>query len=400
MSQSIVDRSPDLRRLWEEDYEIGLTRHNHLIVGRVPYLNAGGAIAYGRLVSKVELAADGTTINPVEDHTVYFAGDTPCDTQGRPLVSLINRTERSELEPGLVVQHRFSSKPDAKFPDYYAKMTSYVKALMGHALAVDASVTATPGRAVLEEDDPDYPFVYRETASARAGIALMTDRLRGQKVAIVGLGGTGGYVLEFVTKTPVGEVHLFDADDFRVHNAFRAPGAATFDEIQKRPTKVEYFAVRYSAMKRNVIPHPYAIDEGTVLELADMDFVFLCAEGGGLKQLLLAKLEEFGVAFIDTGLALDTNTGAIGGVLTVATSTREHREHVYENNRVDLTEPGPDDIYEDNIQIADLNALNAVLAVIKWKKLLGFYRDLRREHFAAYVVETNHILNEVEWPAG
>ena len=35
--------------------------------------------------------------------------------------------------------------------------------------------------------------------------------------------------------------------------------------------------------------------------------------------------------------------------------------------------PGDDD-YNRNIQIADLNALNAAFAVIKWKKLFGFYR--------------------------
>jgi hypothetical protein len=34
------------------------------------------------------------------------------------------------------------------------------------------------------------------------------------------------------------------------------------------------------------------------------------------------------------------------------------------------------------------------LAVIKWKKLYGFYRDSRRELFTAYTVERNHIVNE------
>jgi hypothetical protein len=32
-----------------------------------------------------------------------------------------------------------------------------------------------------------------------------------------------------------------------------------------------------------------------------------------------------------------------------------------------------DDIYSENIQIADLNALNAVLAVMWWKKHAGVY---------------------------
>ena len=58
MSRSIVVRSPDLRRLWEEDYEVSLTRHNHLVVGHVPYVNPQGVVAYGRLISKVELTAD------------------------------------------------------------------------------------------------------------------------------------------------------------------------------------------------------------------------------------------------------------------------------------------------------------------------------------------------------
>jgi hypothetical protein len=39
--------------------------------------------------------------------------------------------------------------------------------------------------------------------------------------------------------------------------------------------------------------------------------------------------------------------------------------------------------YDGNIQIAELNSLNAALAVIKWKKLCGFYNDRKAEHFSA-----------------
>ena len=42
-------------------------------------------------------------------------------------------------------------------------------------------------------------------------------------------------------------------------------------------------------------------------------------------------------------------------------------------------------MYSHNIQIAELNALNAALAVIKWKKLAGFYVDLEGEHFTVYL---------------
>jgi len=197
-----------------------------------------------------------------------------------------------------------------------------------------------------------------------------------------------------LAKTPVGHIHLFDDDDFLTHNAFRAPGAASFEELEARPTKVEYLAQRYSVMKRNIVPHPYPIDESTVEELRDMDFVFLSAEGGGVKRLMVSKLEEFGVPFIDVGLSVDKNEGALGGLICVTTSTPRLRAHVHERERIDFSDPGPDDEYDDNIQIADLNALNAILAVIKWKKFAGFYRDSKREHFMAYTVERNHIVNE------
>jgi hypothetical protein len=55
--------------------------------------------------------------------------------------------------------------------------------------------------------------------------------------------------------------------------------------------------------------------------------------------------------------------------------------------------PGADD-YNRNIQIAETNALNAALAVIKWKELFGFYRDLKSEHHSQFTIDTNLLLNE------
>lgn len=395
MSRSIVARSPDLNKLWEEHYAIRVTSGNHLIVDQVPYVTAAKEIAHGRLVSTLNFSASETTINPVEDHKAYFVGETPCDQHGQPL-NIINSSGVFNLESGLVAQHMFSSKPENRpYRDYHEKMTYHVRAIMGHALAIDPSVTATPGRAVLEDEDSDAPFVYRDTASTRARIVPIADRLRVRSVAIVGVGGTGSYILDLIAKTPVREIHLFDGDDFLVHNAFRSPGAASFEELEARPTKVDYLAQKYSVMKRNVIPHAYPVDERTIDELRGVDFVFLTAEGGTVKRLIVSKLEEFGISFIDIGLAVDRNGGALGGTIFTTTSTANQRAHVYENGRIDFSEPGPDDDYDDNIQIAELNALNAVLAVIKWKKSCGFYRDFRREHFSAYMIDTNHIVNEV-----
>ena len=55
---------------------------------------------------------------------------------------------------------------------------------------------------------------------------------------------------------------------------------------------------------------------------------------------------------------------------------------------------GDDDEYKTNIQIADLNMLNATLAVIRWKKHYGFYQDLEREHHTTYTTNVNMLLGE------
>jgi hypothetical protein len=41
-----------------------------------------------------------------------------------------------------------------------------------------------------------------------------------------------------------------------------------------------------------------------------------------------------------------------------------------------------------------MNALNAALAVIKWKKLWGFYKDFAKEHDCVYAVSTNALISD------
>jgi hypothetical protein len=42
------------------------------------------------------------------------------------------------------------------------------------------------------------------------------------------------------------------------------------------------------------------------------------------------------------------------------------------------------------------NALNALLAVIRWKKIVGFYDDLEHEHNTIYLIDGNTLINEDE----
>src|SRR4029077_8916828 len=122
-----------------------------------------------------------------------------------------------------------------------------------------------------------------------ADIVAVTQKLALKKVAIIGLGGTGSYGLDFFTKTPDTEIHLYDGDTYLQHNAFRSPGAASADDLKAKQLKVTYFKNLYSKMHRGIVDHPAYIDARNVEELRGMDFVFLCIDTASAKKMIVDK---------------------------------------------------------------------------------------------------------------
>jgi len=390
MSRALISRSDDLRRLRDEGYEVAIV-DNRLVLEHVPYVNAAGEVRFGTLVSELSLAGD-QTVRP-GDHVARFAGDEPCDRHGRPLTALINSSINERVGDSVHLRYLFSSKPEDGYRDYHHKITTYIAMLQGHAAALDPTATARTYQ-VIENDDPDAVFRYLDTASSRAGISHSTARLALDKVGIIGLGGSGAYILDHVATVPVRQIHLFDGDAFLQHNAFRAPGAASIEQLRRRPTKVAYYAEMYSVMRNGIVAHPYYLDADNVDELEAMTFVFIAIDDGPPKRHIIAALEQFGVPFIDVGMGLYDVDGALGGVLRVTTSTPQQRAHVHDRRRVPFDNADPDDEYERNIQTGDLNSLNATLAVIRWRKLYGSYLDLGHEHHSTYTIGTGALTGD------
>jgi hypothetical protein len=136
MSLVPISRSPDLQRLRDEGYAIRV-RNSHLVMDDVPYVNAAAVVQYGTLVSTLELNND-QTIRPTQ-HVAHFAGEHPCDRNGKELVRIKHSSQRQTLAAGITVDHSFSSKPDDGYVDYYHKMTTYANILAGPAQAIDAT---------------------------------------------------------------------------------------------------------------------------------------------------------------------------------------------------------------------------------------------------------------------
>jgi hypothetical protein len=391
MSQRPINRSADLKRLRDEGFDLEV-RSGCLLVKDVPFVNSREELKRGILVIKLVLADDQT--GRPDTHVAYFSGEHPCNEDGSEIAKIKHGSHSHSLAEGVAVNHSFSAKPKPadSYPDYYAQVTTYVAILSGPARRIDSTLTAKTFPVITPTDDDDEPFTYCDTASSRAEIVEVTKKLKHRRLALLGLGGTGSYVLDLVAKTPVKEIHLYDADTFYQHNAFRSPGAASGDELRARQPKVTYFKKLYSNMHRGIVEHPVHLDTRNVEELRDMDFVFVCLDKGGPKKLIVEKLEEFNIPFIDVGMGIELTEDFLGGIVRVTTSTAQKRDQL--RSRVSFEDTPGDDDYNRNIQIADLNALNAALAVIKWKKFFGFYRDLKQEHHSQFSIDTNLLLNE------
>ena len=391
MSEKLIGRSPDLKRLRDEGYEVEV-RHGFLVVLSVPYVNARKEVAFGKIVTDLTLNNEKT--EKPGDHQVWFGGDHPCNSDGTAISQIKHSTATQTLCEDVEVHHRFSCKPNGGYPDYHAKVTRYIEIIQSQAKAIDRSVDARTFKPIVSPEDNSV-FIYTDSASSRAGIANVANKVAMRKIAIIGLGGTGSYVLDFVAKTPTWEIHLFDGDDFLQHNAFRAPGAASLQVLEEKLPKVEYFARIYRQMRRGIVPHPEYLSDANVDQLAWFDFVFICVDKPAVRNLLSSFLVKASIAFVDTGMELELieEEQCLVGMCRVTSSTPQQSHHF--SKHVSLEDStGGDDLYATNIQVADLNALCAVMAVVKWKKFCGFYQDCYGEHQTAYAINAHQLTRD------
>ncbi|MDE2770285.1 MAG: ThiF family adenylyltransferase [Bacteroidota bacterium] len=383
MSRELINHREDLKRLIEEGYHLEV-RSGYLVLHDVPYVTSSRAVKYGKLVCSLIEAG------PPPDHTIYFAGEYPCDDQGAPIEALRNSSNRQELAVGLWVDHRFSAKPvTGSYTDYHHKLTHYAQVMGRCARRIDPIAIVFKGKLV-SSADPDDPFVFMETASSRVGITRLNESLSNDKIGIVGLGGTGSYILDFVSKTRVAEIHLFDGDRFAQHNAFRAPGASTIEDLERNLTKVQLYKERYEKMRSGVIVHGFDVKPSNVKVLAALDFVFVAVDNNETRGWLLPELKNMGVAFVDVGMGIERTEDKLFGI--IRTSFCETlKSSVVQSDENGLRNVGE---YERNVQIVELNALNAALAVIRWKKHRGFYQDFGRETRSNYTIDGNQMSNK------
>lgn len=381
MSTQLIDHNKDLQKLMDEGYNIEII-NNNLVVFGVPYVNKEKNILFGTIYCPITISGD--RVMPPNDHTVRFVGEHPCNQFGKENNSYVNSPQMNTLTAEIIGNFYFSSKPEGgNYPNFHAKMTKYIELLSAPAKSIDPGVSARK----FEHKGYCEKSVFRfpDTNSARAGISGITEKIKDQKIAIVGLGGTGSYVLDFVSKTPVAQISIFDGDDMLNHNAFRSPGAISMEELKKRPSKVSYLKEKYEKLREGIVEHDVFIDQSNISLLDGHDFVFLAIDKPDAKRAIVEHLMSSNIPFVDLGMGVSVVENSLRGTLRKTLVTSDNNSHL---SKIAMERVSDNDLYSRNIQISELNALNAIMGIISWKKLYGFY--LTEDTFC----HTTYILDE------
>lgn len=368
MATTLAQHNEDIDRLLKKGFALSVDS-NHLVVRDIPYLDNNGGLNIGAIVSILN-SIDQYKVGMI-DHQIFFCGSHPHELNGKPIKNLGGGAVQLLLtSDDLIVQRSFSNKPQCgKFEDWFDKIESYVTIISGPAMN-KFDVHPYTFRVVAENSNSVFKF--RDTLTSRAEIGDLSAKLTEDTVAIIGLGGTGSYLLDFLVKTPVKEIRGFDLDWYHVHNAFRSPGKLDADELGKR--KSEVYKQRYESFRHSINIHSNYITSDSEKDLTGVTFAFVCIDSGTSRAEIFELLIKLKIPFIDVGMGLDKDIGSISGTLRTTSFSKESAQEIV-NKRLAPLSDIPDDVYKNNIQISELNALNACLAIIKYKQLRGFYVD-------------------------
>lgn len=163
-------------------------------------------------------------------------------------------------------------------------------------------------------------------------------RLAKAKVGIIGLGGVGSLVNEVLSRVGVGEIVAVDPEKLEPSNRSRVIGSRRLDsqawlvnskwlglkrfgewlakpkvDIARRVAREANHAVRYHAI------HGDIVDQETALKLADVDYLFLCADTMQSRLVFNALVHQYLIPGIQIGSKVMVNEGGtVGDVFSVS----------------------------------------------------------------------------------
>ena len=390
MSSTLISRSPDLAALATAEYSLEV-RGAYLIVKHIPYVTRDGEIRFADIVTNLDIigaAGDEITTQPT-DHRVWWTGGTPHTADGESMekdLNCGNWEQGRNIGEGIEAYMRWSRKPKEGgqkrgYKDYKEKIETYVDEVGGQAEAINPGILEAAKKGGESIVTSSMRFAYTDTSGYRNGTKGIENRIEEEIVAVIGVGGTGSYLVDVLAKTNVKELHLFDDDVMELHNAFRVSGAARVEEVNGKKLKVDWHEERYKEVrKEGLFLHDIKIDSENFEELSSCTTAFIAVDDLTVRRKIQKACTAMDILHVSVGIGLDIegeNNDQIGGMVKIETNFKPD-DGINEIDGITDGEQEPmGDVYSSNIQTAELNMLGAALAITEWKAIRGIYRSER-----------------------
>lgn len=355
-----------IKRLLVDGYSVGIHNKN-LYIHNVPIINSSWYVEDWILISSLETSniAQHWVYSTIKPYRINEAGS--CIPDDAPHYNV------SPTNIDWIDVYQLSRKPPKDYTDYYHKMVTYINILLQNAKEVNPDASATRWIPSPYPSNLISILNHFDSNASRGNFWYLDECFYGHDVAIIGMGWTWSYILDLVSRVPVSSITLFDDDTYEEHNFFRSPGIISYEWSRNKSL---VFAETYSYRHQRITAREVKINESNLWELDAFNFIFICIDSMHWRKIITDYLNSKWITYIDTGINVLRSRKGLMGVTKVSS-------HI---NLQESTEQDDNNLYHENIQIAELNSLAASLAVIEWKNIIWFY----------WRKNTNNVRNDIE----
>lgn len=372
--QELANHNSFIQELLDDCYDIEFVG-GYFVIYSVPYLDKDGNLQHGDLASPIDLV--DKIIDTPSNHQTWFRGGIP-HNNSRNELKISPRPDKVTITKDFITDFSFSLKlldsagGKRKYTSFKEKVETYLDVIV--TPAKEAYPNATPLRNIEKKaTEKESPLRIPDTLSSRYHINDISAFLRGKKVSIIGLGGTGSYILDMIARTHLEKIALFDDDKVHVHTIFRMPG---FIKNAIGKDKVDALAQHYGQWHSAIFPIAERITSENIEQLKEFDFVFVSVDDGPSRLYIVSWLVAHDIPFVDCGIGLNRTIDGLNGVVRITGVDRTAFDRAVNTCYLPTAEKDEIDEYKKQAQIVEFNALNACLAIIKFKQHFKLYSCL------------------------
>ena len=197
-----------------------------------------------------------------------------------------------------------------------------------------------------------------------------------ERVGIIGLGGVGAWIADFVVKADPQEVHGWDDDCIEPKNILRMPGGLDPDVWIGRK-KAEWFQEIYSVIHSNVQGHTVKVLPENVKDvIGRITFCFVAVDNANDRMMVCDWLASANIPFVVAGLSLARKGKRVPVSMRIVTAhvgVPSWREAIPQ-----VGQAGQDDY--GSLDLPDVYSMAAGWSIQTWRKMRGqFWQEQREE---------------------